>query len=207
MATNADIFNEVISERNKSLIKEAFERKSKLELFSQVEKELPSLVRSYVKQQTKNIRTLSPKEVSELIDAAISSIPKPKAERVIEKTEVIKVVPKKDSVKYAQQSEIDVLKEQIKKLRKLIEEKDKEIAVQYIGTMIPNFNGQEGKALIVQNGQLAWGEAGSSGIPETYTMSNVTTRRTMDANDTSLDELADLVATLIQDLQSIGFVP
>jgi len=35
----------------------------------------------------------------------------------------------------------------------------------------------------------------------TYTVSNVTSRRTLNANDTSLNELADVVATLIQDLQ------
>lgn len=42
--------------------------------------------------------------------------------------------------------------------------------------------------------------------PPAYTLTNVTTDRTIDANSTSEAELADVLCTLIQDLQSIGLL-
>jgi hypothetical protein len=42
--------------------------------------------------------------------------------------------------------------------------------------------------------------------PPAYTLSGVTTDRAFDANATSLDEIADVLGTLIADLQSIGLV-
>jgi hypothetical protein len=39
---------------------------------------------------------------------------------------------------------------------------------------------------------------------QTYTPTNVTTDRSFDANATTLDELADVVGTLIADLQAVG---
>ena len=42
--------------------------------------------------------------------------------------------------------------------------------------------------------------------PSAYTPSNVTTDRTYDANATSLDEIADVLGTLIADFQSLGLV-
>jgi len=41
---------------------------------------------------------------------------------------------------------------------------------------------------------------------QTYTPSNVTTDRTYDANSTTLDELADVVGTLIADLKTSGII-
>ena len=48
--------------------------------------------------------------------------------------------------------------------------------------------------------RLTWG------TPQTYVESNVTTDRTYDANATSLDELADVLGTLIGDLRARGVV-
>jgi hypothetical protein len=42
------------------------------------------------------------------------------------------------------------------------------------------------------------------GTAPTYTPSNVTTDRTFDANVTTINELADVVGTIIADLQTIG---
>lgn len=42
--------------------------------------------------------------------------------------------------------------------------------------------------------------------PETYSVSNVTTDRTYDANSTSIDELADVLGSLIADLRARGIV-
>lgn len=45
-----------------------------------------------------------------------------------------------------------------------------------------------------------------AGSPQTYTASNVTTDRTYNANATSIDELADVLGTLIADLRTRGIV-
>ena len=42
--------------------------------------------------------------------------------------------------------------------------------------------------------------------PAAYTVSNVTTDRTYDANSTTLDEVADVLGTLLADLKSVGLV-
>lgn len=42
--------------------------------------------------------------------------------------------------------------------------------------------------------------------PAAYTPSNVTTDRTYDANSTTLDEVADVLGTLIADLQALGLI-
>jgi hypothetical protein len=46
----------------------------------------------------------------------------------------------------------------------------------------------------------------TSGGASTYAASNVTTDRTYDANATSLNELADVLGSLIQDLRAKGIV-
>lgn len=45
-----------------------------------------------------------------------------------------------------------------------------------------------------------------SAQPAAYTPTNVTTDRSYDANATTIDELADVLGTLISDLQSLGLV-
>lgn len=52
--------------------------------------------------------------------------------------------------------------------------------------------------IIVSNGTIR------AGTPPTYTPTNVTTDRSYDANSTTLDEIADVVGTMIGDLQTIG---
>ena len=42
--------------------------------------------------------------------------------------------------------------------------------------------------------------------PSAYTPSNVSSDRSYDANSTTVDELADVLGTLIADLQSLGLV-
>lgn len=42
--------------------------------------------------------------------------------------------------------------------------------------------------------------------PQTYSVTNLTTDRTYDANSTSIDELADVLGTLISDLRTLGLV-
>lgn len=68
--------------------------------------------------------------------------------------------------------------------------------------IIPNWSDKNNNILWAKDGQMKWLSPPVSS--QAYTTSNVTTTRTLDANDTSLDELADLVSSLIVDLQTAG---
>lgn len=61
------------------------------------------------------------------------------------------------------------------------------------GTAAPHFRNEEGH--IIKLARVA-----------TYTPSNVTTDRSFDADSTTLDEVADVLGTLIADLQILGFL-
>lgn len=123
-------------------------------IFDEVEKELPSLVRSYVKEQTKKIKTLTAKEISNLVDAAISAIPKEKpTEKIIEKR--IEVVPAKDTKKWAELSKIDEINKRIDELKNSFK---REPDVKIIGEMLPNHNGITG-VLQSDGNKLIWSES------------------------------------------------
>lgn len=142
------------------------------------------------------------------IQMALSSL-KPQ-EKIIEK--IIKEVPvdRKVVVK-----EIDEEKtnEIVKKFEDALNElnKEKERLRDFMSRIggsgvigIPKANGQDGKVLTVVSGKAHWSTPTSSGsgglTPGTYSVSNPTTDRTFDADNTSLDEIADVLATLISDL-------
>lgn len=163
MATNSDIFNEVISERNRETLKKVFERRQKREVFEKVEKELPTLVRSYVKQQTKKIQTLSPREITDLVEKAISKLPEPKpTEKVIEKT-IVKQVEKKDARKYVEESDLKDLKDQIDKLKEKLDGFKRDPDVRIVGNMLPNYSAEQGTFLKAQGNNLVWAAASSNG--------------------------------------------
>lgn len=207
MATE-DIFNEVISERNKKLLLQESERRAKKAVFEQVEKELPTLVRTYVKDQAKKFKTLSPSEITLLIETIVKDNTPRTVNKVI-KTEVIKPVETKiQEVKKLDKEtieEIKELKETVRKLKKHIDEFEYPV---FIPPMIPNYSAENGTFLMAQGNRLQWSSAGSSGgtSPDVYTVSNVTTDRDLDADSTSIDELADVLGSLIQSLQGAGII-
>jgi hypothetical protein len=59
---------------------------------------------------------------------------------------------------------------------------------------------------VAGNGILTWETPSTYGTGQTYTETNVTTDRAYDANATSLDELADVVGTLLSDLRSVNII-
>jgi len=151
----ADIFDEI---ELKDVFDEVESDRIGDKIFDEVEKELPSLVRSYVKEQTKKIKTLTAKEISNLVDAAISAIPKEKpTEKIIEKR--IEVVPAKDTKKWAELSKIDEINERIDELKKSLR-KDPDIRI--VGEMLPNHNGIKG-ILQSDGNKLVWSELFGSG--------------------------------------------
>jgi hypothetical protein len=55
-------------------------------------------------------------------------------------------------------------------------------------------------------GKVGFFGAAAVAQPAAYTVSNGSVDRTFDANSTTIDELSDIIATLISDLQSVGLV-
>lgn len=159
MATNLEIFNEVLEER-----------KIKLELFKEVEKEIPTYVRDFIKSQ---VKTISVQDVLSLIKRELSEFKAPVVEKVIEK-EIIKKDTRESDKELRDYSE-----NLVKKLEKVFQEKlDKEIdtiyerirrtmasAPRYIPPMVPNFSQSRGKYLTTDGDQMSWanlsGGAGS----------------------------------------------
>lgn len=152
----ADIFDEI---ELKDVFDEVESDRIGDKIFEEVEKELPSLVRSYVKDQTKKIKTLTPKEISALVDAAISAIPKTTEnkpiEKVIEKTieKRIEVVP--NPKKWAEVSAVEDLKKQIEDLKKKSKRENDGPDIKIVGEMLPNHNGISG-SLQSDGNKLFW---------------------------------------------------
>ena len=68
-----------------------------------------------------------------------------------------------------------------------------------IGATIVRVKAKDSAGTVVTGAALA-------GPPATYTESNVTTDRSFNANSTTIDELADVLGTLIADLRARGVV-
>lgn len=156
-----DIFDE-IEKKRRDVFDEVESDRIGDKIFDEVEKELPSLVRTYVKEQTKKFKTLSPKEISDLVDATIASIPTPKPiEKVIEKTveKRIEVVPQKETKKWAELSQIEELKKIIAELKKRIDDSSNVTVIG--GPNLPNYSNENGTFLKAQNGRISWDSAGA----------------------------------------------
>lgn len=124
-------------------------------------------------------------------------------------------VEKKDQTKYAKEDDVEALKERIEGLvKQLAETRRMAEAPLVIGSPggsgvigIPPPEGNEGKVLTVVNRKAAWVTSSSGGSSsDAYTASNVTTDRSFDASNTSLDEIANVLGSLIASLQGAGVI-
>lgn len=78
-----------------------------------------------------------------------------------------------------------------------------------IYTSSPAFTANRNLTVDLNDGSRTVNLGGNVTFPSgsAYTITNVTTDRSYDANATSLDELADVLGTLIADLQAAGVIP
>jgi hypothetical protein len=74
--------------------------------------------------------------------------------------------------------------------------------------LIEDGNQGAGKVLtcVDANGYAEWGNITAYDTGQTYTVQNVSVDRAYDADSTTIDELADIVGTLITDLQSVNIL-
>lgn len=131
--------------------------------------------------------------------------------QIIREVRVEVQVEKKDPTKYAKEDDVEALKERIAGLVKQLAETrrmaESPLVVGGSGVIgIPPPEGNDGKVLTVVNRKAVWSEPSGSASSDAYTPTNVTTDRSFDANDTSLDEIADVLGSLIASLQGAGVI-
>lgn len=153
------------------------------------------------------------KKIKDLINVELAKLPKEKKPetKIIEKTinNPTKVIIKEKEV-------IDNTKEVIKayeeKIKKSFEDYEKSGRGMYpivVPSPIANQTGNGGKVLSTDGNITKWITASSSSgsvSTDVYTPTNVITTRSFDANNTSLDQLADVLGSLIASLQSAGII-
>lgn len=151
--------------------------------------------------------------IEKAVQKAVAAIKLPEAPPAPPKETIreIRVEAPKDTRKLVEQSALDAALKKIADLEKELEETDRRARSPIV---LPGGSGvigipdpgqaTDGHVLTIETGsdgkkakfKASSGGSGLSG----YSVSNGTTDRTFDANDTSLDELADIVATIISDL-------
>lgn len=160
---------------------------------------------------SEEIRALIKSEIGAILKEAVSEAVKGIKPRTVETKVIERIVEKSIPT-----PEKIIIKEKLDdgKLQKQIDEKIRKASDEHFFVpappIIPNWSDKaDGVVLSKAGSQLTWvpqtgGGGGTS--PDVYTPTNVTTRTSFDANDTSLDELADVVGSLIESLQEAGTI-
>jgi HEPN domain-containing protein len=208
-----DIFELALEEKQKTIFERALEEKNRKTIFEQVDKAVPKLVRDYIRSHKMTPpQTISLAQILSIVKDEVKKIPIP--EKVIERE--TKIIEKKTDTKYVEESKyldllvkISKLESQLKETRRMAESP---IVIDHggpgvIGIPPPEPN-PDGYLLTVNKGKAVWATASASGgvSPDVYTVSNVTTDRSYDATDTSLDEISMVLGSLIQSLQNAGII-
>lgn len=77
------------------------------------------------------------------------------------------------------------------------------MAAKRLGSFLSNITGTAGQVLRVNSGETGFEMFTPATIPA-YTVTNKTIDRVINADDVTLDEVADVLGTLIDDLSAIG---
>lgn len=149
--------------------------------------------------------------VKQEVSKAVKSIKIP--EKVIEK-QIIKEVTHKDTKKYVEEKNLEALKEEVKRLKELNDEVNRQLqflAMSHGGSGViglPNPDGNGGKTLQVVNGQWkpVTASTGGGSSPDAYTVLNGNTLRTFDVSNSTIDELYRFVGSLVVTLQGAGII-
>lgn len=172
----------------------------KKEVLEKVDKELTPIIKSFVRASLPKIQpSIEEKQVVKLIKEAISKIPEVKpAKEVIREIKTIEIKEKSfDELR----KEIEILKRELEAFKQILPLGGSGV----IG--LPNLEGNNGKTLQVINNQPKWQSVASAGTSfDVYTPTNVTTDRSFDATLTSLDEIANVLGSLIISLQGAGII-
>lgn len=172
----------------------------KKEVLENVTKQLTPAIQAYVKNKIKP--TLTPEQISELVISEITKRPS------IEKTIRQEIIKPTVTIKETRIKEDKDLRKEIETLKKELEIFKQILPLGGSGVLgLPGFEGQSGKILSNDGSKPTWIAASTGGSSsDTYTPTNVTTDRSFDATSTSMDELANVLGSLIASLQGAGIV-
>lgn len=180
--------------------------KFKEELKSFIEKEVAKI------KPIQNVieKTIEKKQVVQNVHVPIA-MPAPKPEIIKEIKVIEKEVLRDDGKKYVEEKTIEELKSEIDEMKKRISssELQKIWPNMRMGKIIPSLSNQEGKVLSNTGNKLVWVTAGTGGggtSSDVYSTSNVTTTRNLDPTTSSIDDLYNVLASLIQSLQGAGII-
>lgn len=199
MATNSELLDQLISKKNAGIIDKVIKNKSQGDFLDKLENKFPSIIRTYVKENSKSY--LTSKEIIDLISSHSEKLKPTIIEKTIRKEivkpiETIREIEKKDDSKLLKQ--IDDLKNELEKIQTFLTMMG---GSGVIG--LPSLEGNNGKTLQIVNNQPKWQTTSSSAV---YTPTNITTTRSFNAASTSIAELANVLGSLIIDLKSIGAI-
>lgn len=142
--------------------------------------QITSEVKDFIKKEVARIKPIQNViERTEVVHVPVPSQPKI-VEKILQKETVVKEVTKKDDKVYAEEKNVEVLKQEIKDLKDIVE-RLKAFAFSHGGSGVVKSN-------------------------DAYIPSNVTPTRNFDASSTSLNEVANVLGSLIQSLKQIGMV-
>lgn len=185
-----------------------------LDIFDQID--LPRMLKNYVPPP--QIQVKLSEEIRNMIRAEIGTLLKEEVRKTVSEikphtveTKTVERVVEKPVEKTIIKEVVDeirlkkTIEESIKKAKEDLEKDGKLDLFIPAPIPLPNMEGQSGKVLSNDGRNARW-IASAAGSSESYTTSNGTTQRTLDADDTSLDELADVVASLIEDFKTAGLL-
>lgn len=202
-------------------------------MLSNLERGLSSLLGKYADKERKTQDQKITDDVTNLVKAEIQKI-KP-TQKVIERTvhvpvpqppqkikEIVREIvvrevakeEKKDDRKYVEEKTVESLKKEVQLLKAKLDEVNNALMFSSMGGSgvigIPPPEGNpDNYVLTISKGKAQWkvatgGSGGSSS--DVYTPSNVSTDRSYDATNTSLDEIANVLGSLIASLQGAGII-
>jgi hypothetical protein len=195
---------------------EKFDTKERKEQNRRLSEEMKDFIRGEI-AKIKPVQNV----IEKTIQTKIESVPvhiEPKV--VVAPPQIIKEVrvevPKKDDRQLVELAQLKALKDEIEALRTELKETrrraDSPVVLPGGSGVIgipPPEAGADGQVLTISNRKAAWKAATGGGggtSSDAYTPTNVTTDRAFDATDTSLDELANVVGSLIASLQGAGII-
>lgn len=225
VAEEKDIFSQVQSTEESSIEKlksdlsdlvdrlDSKERKSEK---AQMTAQVMALVKSEISKikPVQNVieRTLEKQVVKNIhvpVNLPNPVIPPQKVREIIRE---VRIEAKDDGKEYAETKTVDGLKKQIEELKKGLEESKKQTSFLMgmrggsgvIGIPPPEGN-PEGYVLTISGGKQKWkvatGGSGGGIAPGTFSISNPTQNFSLDVKNATVDQLYQVVGTLIQKLQ------
>ncbi len=203
--TNLDRLAEKIVARNQNTERSLSEIKELVKAEVAKIKPTQNIIERQIEQIVKHV------QVPVHLEPRVYKLPAPPPQ-IIKETRI--EVEKKDDKKYIEQSTFDELKKELDDLKKKHQDLLEALPMMHGGPGVIGIPPPEGNpdnyVLTKVAGRAKWAAAAAGGSVtpsgDTYTVSNLTPDFTYDAQDTSLDEIAAVLGSLIASCRTSGIV-